>query len=1178
VYLRSIAVKGFKSFADRTLLSFEPGISVIVGPNGSGKSNIADAVLWVLGEQSARSLRGGKMEDVIFAGSSSRPALGMAEVSLSVDNTAGTIPLEYGEVVITRQIYRSGESEYLLNNTPCRLTDIQELLSDLGVGKELTAVIGQGKLESIIASRSEDRRAFIEEAAGLLKHRRRKDKALRKLAATEQNLLRVHDIMGEVRKQLRPLERQAKVAEEYRSLERRLRELNIRLVVKELDGLQSTWQGRRDEQESKRKELEEAQRLLAEGRVRLRDLEEASATARREGDALRQQEYALLTTGQKLESELSLSHEKIRLYGALQARPGAAERGDPLRELELGRTAAEEAVAELHLLEAEWQSSREERKGLAARLKEVRGEQAAVAVELQELRQRQALASQSLEAHTEALERAATRHIEAEGRLQEAGPDIHTARVELETARARLTELKEREQSLVARIEELYGALEEARERCRGTQERKHESERKQALATARLQAIQEMLETKGDHTAAAERVLAMRERLPGVRGMLLDLIEIQPEWEHAIESYLGRWRFSVVVDDLGVAVSAIRALKQERGGMGVFLPLRELASFSLEPGAKVGVPGAIPASEVVTCKSETVRPAVEFLLSQVMLTDCLDEAASGSELFRRLAFVTREGDVLAPRRMVKGGTSSRGSMELAARRREVEHLQAMLTSLERQQGNTQSEGDDAQRILAELEAQLRDGKAALSALLPGLREAEREHAAQGLREAELRHDERRSQAVLQELQEEEVLLRRELAKLQAALEGLQESRDEAEGRRRGLADRLEPLEAEWTELASREEELKERLLTARERERHLRERLEELERRQAEWESPTLESASTAWKMDTLATLSAMLEEMLSLCRADTETVAAQRAEREAWLGNAEREAAALKEHLAQKEARLETLRETLHRWELEATELKLKVDALVQKLLDEFQISVETAIAEHLVPDALHEMRQEMRQLEERRQVLGPVNLLAETAFEALNARHHFLEEQVEDLKQSKNSLATVIRAIDREIARIFTETYEEVNRHFQELFAFLFPNGRAELSLTDPDDLLNSGVEIQAQPYGKRVKKLSLLSGGEMALTSLAFLFAIFKTRPSPFYFLDEVEAALDDVNLHRFLNMLRQFEKDSQLVIITHQKRTMEIADLLYGISMQAEGVSRAVSLRLEKDADLAGASA
>ncbi len=1177
MYLKSISVKGFKSFADKTALSFEPGISVIVGPNGSGKSNIADAVLWVLGEQSARSLRGGKMEDVIFAGSSSRPALGMAEVSLSVDNTAGTIPLEFSEVVITRQIYRSGESEYLLNNTPCRLTDIQELLSDLGVGKELTAVIGQGKLESIIGSRPEDRRAFLEEAAGLLKHRRRKDKALRKLAATEQNLLRVHDIMGEVRKQLRPLERQAKVAEEYRALERRLRELNIRVVVKELDTLQNEWQGRHDEQEAKRQQLEETQRLLTDGRVRLVSLEAEMMAARREADELRQLEYTLASTGQKFASELNLSREKIKLYGALQARP-AGDEGELLRELEQGRIAAGVAAEELAALEGQWSASRDERRRLAAGLKEIRGEQSAVAAEIQELRQRYALASQSLEAHTEALERQAARQEEARERLEAAQPDLAAAQAEREAAGAKLASLQERERQLASRVDELYAALEGAREHSREARERKHESERKEALAAARLQAIEEMLANRGDYAAAAERVVAMRGRLTGVHGTLVDLVEIQPEWEQAIESYLGRWLFSVVVEDLPGAVSAIRALKQEQAGVGIFLPLRELAGYATARSSLGGASGAVPALDAVRCKSEAVLPALQFLLGNVMLTGSLEEAIAGSQANGRLAFVTREGDVLAPHHMVKGGATTRGAGEVAARRREVEHLQAMLASLERQQGNLTAEGDQAQSRLDELETELRDKKAALTELMPGLREAEREHTAGERREAELRHDLRRTQALLQELIAEEELLRTEIDAVQEGLDELLETREQAEARGGDIALRLEPLEREWSEFASREEDLKERLVAARERDRHLRERLEELERRRAEWENPELESATVSAKMQALETLAAMLEEMLALCEADREAVAARRSEREERVENAEREGVSLKEHLAQQEARLETLREDLHRWELEATELKLKVDALVQRLLDEFGISVEAAIAEHLVPDALADMRAEMRKLEERRQVLGPVNLLAESEFDALTARHRFLEEQVEDLKQSKGSLATVVRAIDREIARIFTETYEEVNRHFQELFAFLFPNGRAELALTDPDDLLNSGVEIQAQPHGKRVKKLSLLSGGEMALTSLAFLFAIFKTRPSPFYFLDEVEAALDDVNLHRFLNMLRQFEKDSQLVIITHQKRTMEIADILYGISMQAEGVSKAVSLRLEREADLAGASA
>ncbi len=1177
MYLKSISVKGFKSFADRTLLAFEPGISVIVGPNGSGKSNIADAVLWVLGEQSARSLRGGKMEDVIFAGSSSRPALGMAEVSLVVDNTAGTIPLEFAEVVITRQIYRSGESEYLLNNTPCRLTDIQELLSDLGVGKELTAVIGQGKLESIVGSRPEDRRVFLEEAAGLLKHRRRKEKALRKLAASEQNLLRVHDIMGEVRKQLKPLERQARVAEEYRALERRLRELNIRLVVKELDALQNEWQSRCDEQESKRLLLQETQTQIGEGRIRLKKLEGDFVRARREADELREREFDLRGTVQKLENELGMAREKMRLYGTLLERP-PGEQGELLREYEQTRAASARASEELAALEAEWHGVKEERRRLAAALKDVRNEQAEVAAQIQELRQKRALAGQNREAQVESLRRHETRQAEAREKLQRSEPALAAASEECAAARAKLAELKGRERSLASRIEELYTELEEAREHVRQARERAHESERKEALAAARLQAIEEMLASRGDYAAAAGKIMSIRDRVPGVHGMLSDLVEIEPAWERAIESYLGRWLFGLVVDGLPDAVAGIRALKQERGGVGIFLPLRELAGFPTAGAPEPQIPGAVPALEAVRPRDEAVRPALEFLLSRAMLTDSLEQAEAGSRNHRDYAFVTREGDVLAPRRLVKGGKSERSSGEVAARRREVEHLQAMLASLTRQQENLEAEGDEARRRLSELESELADRKAELAELLPGCREAERQCAVCGKRETELRHEQGRLEALLEELGREHALLREQMQEQENALGTLQAALHEAEERSREIVSRLEPREAEWSEFAAREEMVKERLVTGRERASNMRERLAELERRREEWEDPSLAAASVAMKLEALEHMSAMLEEMVSLCAADAETAAGRHTQREADLADMESEIASLKERLESDEARLEGLRESLHRWELEATELKLKVDNLVQRLLDEFGISVERAIAEHLVPDPLPDMRAEMALLEERRRVLGPVNLLAESEYEALSARYRFLEEQVSDLKESNKSLASVVRAIDREITRIFTETYEEVNRHFQELFAFLFPAGRAELTLTDADDLLNSGVEIQAQPHGKRVKKLSLLSGGEMALTSLAFLFAIFKTRPSPFYFLDEVEAALDDVNLHRFLAMLRQFEEDSQLVIITHQKRTMEIADILYGISMQADGVSKAVSLRLQREADMADASA
>lgn len=1177
MYLKTLSARGFKSFADKVTLEFEPGISVIVGPNGSGKSNVADAVLWVLGEQSPRNLRGSKMEDVIFAGSATRQPMSMAEVSLSLDNGNRDLPLDFPEVVVTRRIYRTGESEYLLNKTPCRLVDIQELLSDLGVGRELTAVIGQNKLEGILRSQPEDRRYFIEEAAGLRKHRRRKEKALRKIEGVERNLVRIKDIMSEVSKQLKPLERQARQAQEYRELSARIRDLSIRILVAELQELKGQWENRREEEEKLARDLEEV--VAAEGgaRHRMGGLEGEIKRLRAELDACRDREMRLVSLGERLRGCESLGEERLKLYAALGGDVSYREGWRSRRE-EIARRASE--------LEEERGRAEEELAELRGEQERLRGERAEVASTLGRARQERDACRRALEEFRER-----KRRLEAElSRLKEKGEAL---REEASALRARGGELREgmealrgEERNKASEAEKLASRsldLEAALEKVRGDMNRFREdvesigrmqrrSFQEEALVIARLRALQEVFASRIDYAAAASRVLDEAQNMSGVMGMLLHRVKVEERWERALESFLGPWLFSVVTRDLASAMEAIRLLKRDEGGYCVFLPLSELAAGADGDRRNLArIAGGVPALDVVEGDRE-IAPALEHLLGDVVLCSTLDEAAAGAENYPTLTFVTQDGDVVAPRRAVKGGARPRSPFHVIASRREMEQLQEMLDLCDEEAVSLEVRRKSALSTLAGLEKEAEGLAAEMGEVQARRRELELERKALSRRMGEMVEEERSALERAASLEGEAADLEGRVGELEGDIEAL--AREEGEtarrlGEREEEVSRLREVERGFEAFM---QELRTKMASLGERRGNLDARLEELK---AELESPAPPGR------EELAELTGRQERILTLVRALIDVhagMAARCAEREAEgrreLEERERELEALRESLAELGAREEELRELSHNRDLAATQLKMRVDMLVQRLLDEYKMPLETAVADYLPDKQVSEMREECEGLERRRESLGQVNLMAVEEHRSLQERYDFLVEQVEDLRESKASLLKVVRAIDREIMRIFKDTFDEVNRHFQELFEKLFPQGRAELTLSDPTDLLNTGVDIEAQPRGKRLKKLSLLSGGETALISLAFLFALFKTRPSPFYFLDEVEAALDDVNLHRFLDMLKEFRGDSQLIVITHQKRTMEIADILYGVSMQATGVSRVVSQRLDEAERLA----
>ncbi len=1176
MYLKALIARGFKSFADRVVLEFEPGISVIVGPNGSGKSNVADAVLWVLGEQSPRNLRGSRMEDVIFAGSATRPPQNMAEVSLIFDNSQGDLPVEFSEVVITRRLYRSGESEYLLNRTPCRLTDIQEILSDLGIGRELTAVVGQNRLEAILHSSPLDRRAFIEEVAGLRKHRRRKEKALRKLEAMEANLVRVKDIISEVNRQLRPLERQARLAEEYRELTREIRDISLRLLVAELEGLKERWETGRSREEEARNRLSELEAWTTAGRDELRSRQEEIKRYRQKVEEIHGLEMRVLSLKERIHSARRLGEERLKLYAALA--------GDPAHNREKWEERREELARCIANLDREIEEAVGEREKLLAQEDEVRVRRRELAAEIQRARERRNEIRRKEEQLARSVEVGLSRAREMREKAEEAARELGRLDEEERRIEKTLEGLSQRKGELLRDKEMLEGSLKEVRERIEKARwelqrfeeemelvaRRQKRTYQEESLVVARLRALQELFSLRIDYAAAAGRVMQEKERVPGIVGILLHLLRIPEEWEVAIESYLGPWLFGVVVRSSEDALRAVSLLKEEEAGFAVFLPLEEVDTTRLrELKEQTLACGGVPAWKVVSASSE-LRNLVDFFLGDVVLCATLEEAKVKAETYPRLTFVSREGDVLSPRRAVKGGGLPRSPFHLVAKRREIEQLQEMLDLFDEESTTLEVRRKSALSTLKRLRDELKalegereekETKLRSFAMEIGEIRAKEENVGKEKRRIEERREALRKRVSL--LSEEAARVIKEVEAKKDELPGIRASLDEAE--------------AVLSSLREKERELEESLHSARTRRVSLEERVYHLRERRRDYEK---EASKPPPPSEEEVRRKAEYQQMLLLILEDLEKVHARvegSVEEKKWrvvasLEEAEGRVSRLSRDLEEASKEEERLKEEIHGIDVESAQLKTRVDMLAGQILEEYRIPLDVALREFRPRLPVKEMKDRLKGLQRRLEQMGPVNPMAVEEYQALKERHDFLTSQVEDLKESKADLQKVIRAINREIVRIFRQTFEEVNVHFQELFQKLFPEGRAELVLTDPGDLMGTGVEIEAQPKGKRLRRLSLLSGGETALISLAFLFALFKVRPSPFYFLDEVEAALDDVNLHRFLNMLLEFRGDSQLIVITHQKRTMEIADVIYGVSMQANGVSKVVSHKLDKGGD------
>jgi chromosome segregation protein len=1191
VHLKSLTLRGFKSFASATTLRFEPGITTVVGPNGSGKSNVVDAIAWVLGEQGAKALRGGKMEDVIFAGTAGRPPLGRAEVTLTIDNSDNALPIEYTEVSITRRMFREGVSEYEINGESARLLDIQELLSDSGIGREMHVIVGQGQLDTILQARPEERRGFIEEAAGVLKHRKRKEKALRKLDAMQANLTRVTDLTAELRRQLKPLGKQAEIARRAAGVQAELRDSRLRLLADDLLSLRTELEREVADEEAIRARRTEVETALEQARRR-----EAELEARLAADAplvARTQEtwYRLSALEERFRGTASLAAERAR-HLAVQPEDVRPGRDPEALEAEAEEVRAEEAQQQkaLDAAQTELTHAVAERQALERRLAEA--EHAVVAAVRAVADRREGLAK--LTGQVNALRTRCTAAQEESSRLAAAAADARRraeqAEAELAAVQAEVGLLDAGELGLDTRHENAVAAYEAIEARVRELADAEREAERERSTWTARADALVVGL-TRKDGTAA---LLAAGSQLPGVLGTVADLLTVENGLEAAIAGALGAIADAVAVGSTDDAVRALETLKLDDGGRAGLLVGSSDDASGTSSALPPLPPGARWALDVVTAPPR-LRASVAAALERTAIVADLDAASDLVSRHRDLRAVTTEGDVLGAHWSSGGSASTPSAIEISAAVDEARHrADEAATRHERLHAELTEARAEAHRLQEEVEAALEalhESDAKLSAVAERLAQLGQVARSAGAEAARL--DDAR--AKIEETRDRDLA---GLAELEERLQLAEASSDEPEEPDTTERDALrgQVADARQIELEARlsvrtgEERVRaihgraDQLLRAAEQERTARRKQEEARRARARG------AVVAAAVRDAARQVLERIGDSVAAAAAHRDAVQRERGARDEELTSVRGRIRELADQLAQ-------LTDAVHRDEVLRAEQRLRIEQLEARSVEEYGVEVETLLVEYgpdqLCPPSAIEMA-EYEQARERGEsvvapqpgpyeravqekraaraerdlaLLGKVNPLALEEFAALEERHQFLSTQLEDLKATRRDLLTVVREVDERILEIFTDAYHDVAREFEIVFSALFPGGEGRLILTDPDDMLLTGIDVEARPPGKKVKRLSLLSGGERSLVAVALLVAIFRARPSPFYVMDEVEAALDDTNLGRLLELVEELRESSQIILITHQKRTMEIADALYGVSMRGDGVTQVISQRL-----------
>ncbi|MFD1735786.1 chromosome segregation protein SMC [Bacillus salitolerans] len=1185
MFLKRLDIVGFKSFAERVSVDFVPGVTAVVGPNGSGKSNITDAIRWVLGEQSARSLRGSKMEDIIFAGSDSRKALNVAEVTLTLDNEDQFLPIDYHEVSVTRRVYRSGDSEFYINKQSCRLKDIVDLFMDSGLGREAFSIISQGKVEEILSSKPEERRSIFEEAAGVLKYKTRKKKAEYKLAETQENLNRVEDILHELENQLEPLKLQASIAKDFLEKKEELEKIEVALTVYEIEELHEKWERLLKQlEENKDKEIGLASTIQKEEI----ELEQLRDHVRSLDESISQLQEVLLLASEELEKvegrkEVLKERRKNASQNQSQLEKQRADNEQKMKDLQSAILLESERLSELkgvveelstQLVEKE-RLSKSYSQNIEADLENVKSdyieklnEQATTRNEItyivDQLKQQQAK-SEKIDSSNEQFllqrKEVESKKQELQGQLQSHQEVIDHQITEYRKKQQKLEKDKEEYQKKESMLYQAYQVLQQ-------TKSRKETLEEMQEDYAGFFQGVKEVLKAR-DH------------KLEGIEGAIAELISVPKDYEIALDIALGASTQHIVVDQEVNARKAIAFLKKNHYGRATFLPMSVVSGKSVQQehiqkikhhDSFIGI-----AADLISYQSKHDH-VVRSLLGNVIITTDLKGANELAKIINyRYRLVTLEGDVVSPGGAMTGGAVKQKSSSLLGRQRELEQLTQKLASMEEKTEKLEGFVKNLkQTILAdessleELRAKGENLRYEQQTLKASIRELEVEEKNLNERLALYDHDKKLFLSDQKELGDRKERLQKQLVVLQLDIEKLDVTIKELTNLKTEQQSSRETVQSEITNLKVQLAEKKQLLFNQQEKVDRLQE---------------DKENAASALRLvsDDLQLLTSEMNSTDS-GEEQLEQQAKQRLQEKSdtisLISSRREERLQLQNKIDDRENELKEIRraykqlvEIVKDEEVKSNRLDVELDNRLTHLREEYMLTFEAAKEKYPLHIEVADARKRVKLIKLAIEELGTVNLGSIEEYERVSERHHFLLEQKNDLVEAKETLFRVIDEMDDEMKKRFETTFTSIKSHFEGVFRSLFGGGRADLVLTNPEDLLNTGVDIVAQPPGKKLQNLGLMSGGERALTAIALLFSILKVRPVPFCILDEVEAALDEANVHRFAMYLKKFSNETQFIVITHRKGTMEECDVLYGVTMQESGVSKLVSVRLEETKEL-----
>lgn len=1181
MYLKRIEIAGFKSFADRTKIEFEEGVTAVIGPNGSGKSNITEAIRWVLGEQSAKSLRGGKMPDIIFAGSESRKQLNIAEVTVVLDNTDNYLPLGFSEVSVTRRYRRTGESDFFINKKACRLKDIQDLFMDSGLGKESFSIISQGKVEAIFASKPEDRRGIFEEAAGVLKYKQRKRKAEQKLFETEDNLSRVQDIIYELEDQLTPLAAQSEAAKEFLALKKELTATDVSLTVAKIKQTRDSWESAKADFEELSKTVEEKSRFIQQTEQQLGTLREKRGSLDEQLETGQQQLLHLSEALKQAEGQKALLSERSK-----NTQKTSAEYRETLNEQRKKKADAQANLQEVQTQQADKQT---EKIALEKKIQQLTNEAEKYKKSPKELLE------DLRGTYVELMQESANvsnelKYLERQYTQETAKNQQNVTR--FEALRDQLEELTEQQSAAQTKTKTLEAQLTEEQENYRRLAEEKNVSQqqlqKEQQLmydmmsqvqqARARQKSLQEIQENYSGFYQGVRSVLQHKEQLSGIVGAVAELIEVPEKYTLAIETALGASAQHIIVENEKDARQGITFLKKQRSGRGTFLPLTTIKPRSLGAHhyqAIKDVDGFLGIASELVSFSENVAPVMQNLLGAIVIARDLDSAnLLARQLRYQVRIVSLDGDVMNAGGSMTGGATKQGNRgnlfnqghELAEWTKRYEEINQALQAKEAFVRDLQAKVADQTESLETLRTQgeqtrlaYQEAQSSVERVAAELTRLQKEQSLFSYEAKELESFLNDYQVQKETLEFKQVDLKTQQDKINQEIQQLNEESDQLEEKRAGINAELSRLQADYAVLDERLLYLERQALGFEEQINELTNQIVNLENQLLALSSDSSDheesEESLTQRLTELATAREHLQEQLAVWKEMRQSLQQQVDQADSELTEANREQKQLLARQSQAD--------------VQKNRYELKLDNALAYLQEEYSLTFEGAEAQ-ADPEIDQQVAQtEVSRLKQAIEKLGPVNLNAIEQYQQVEERYDFLTTQRDDLLSAKEQLFETMDEMDDEVKTRFFTTFQAIREKFNVVFPNMFGGGRAELVLTDPDDLLNTGIEIEAQPPGKKLQSLSLLSGGERALTAIALLFSIIQVRPVPFCVLDEVEAALDEANVARFGRYLSAFQNDTQFIVVTHRKGTMEAADVLYGVTMQESGVSKIISVRLEE---------